>query len=142
MSTPIPIDSASIDPANDDVYLTDFALVKRLLQEECEDIIAQLSKSRGLKGMSRTSTLRFKQRPQSIRALRAAAAGWLSPAGQLQVATALEVLEALEARLDELRLAAAEAALGLNNLNLKRAKDLVAQGIQAQAELDPPEQLV
>ena len=34
--------------------------------------------------------------------LRAAAAGCLSPAGQLQVATALEVIEALEARLHEL----------------------------------------
>jgi transposase len=38
-----------------------------------------------------------------VAALRAAAAAHLSPAGQLQVATALEVLEALEARLHELR---------------------------------------
>jgi len=36
-------------------------------------------------------------------ALRAAAAGWLSPAGQLQVATALEVLEALEDRMHVVR---------------------------------------
>jgi transposase len=38
-----------------------------------------------------------------LEALRAAAACCLSPAGQLQVAVALEVLAALEARLDELR---------------------------------------
>ena len=40
---------------------------------------------------------------QGVAALRAAAAEWLSPAGQLQVATALEVLEALETRMNELR---------------------------------------
>ena len=40
---------------------------------------------------------------QGVAALRAAAAGCLSPAGQLQVATALEVLEALEARLHAVR---------------------------------------
>ena len=40
---------------------------------------------------------------QGVTALRAAAADCLSPAGQLQVATALEVIEALEARLHELR---------------------------------------
>ena len=40
---------------------------------------------------------------QGLAALRAVAAAHLSPAGQLQVATALEVLEALEARLHELR---------------------------------------
>ena len=38
-----------------------------------------------------------------LEALRASAACCLSPAGQLQVATALEVLAALEARLEELR---------------------------------------
>jgi transposase len=38
-----------------------------------------------------------------LAALRAAAAAHLSPAGQLQVATALEMLEALETRLHELR---------------------------------------
>src|ERR1700686_3612760 len=40
---------------------------------------------------------------QGLAALRAAAADCLSPAGQLQVATALEVTAALEARLHELR---------------------------------------
>jgi transposase len=40
---------------------------------------------------------------QGAAALRAAAAGWLSPAGQLQVATALEVPGALETRMHELR---------------------------------------
>ena len=40
---------------------------------------------------------------QGVAALRAAAAAHLSPAGQLQVATALEVLEALDTRLHELR---------------------------------------
>ena len=44
---------------------------------------------------------------QGLAALRAVAAACLSPAGQLQVATALEVIEALEARLHE---AAAPAA--------------------------------
>ena len=38
-----------------------------------------------------------------LAALRAAAAAHLSPAGQLQVATALDVLEALEDRMHELR---------------------------------------
>ena len=45
-------------------------------------------------------TLRTGQR---LAALQAVSAGWLSPAGQLQVATALDMTEALEARLDELR---------------------------------------
>jgi transposase len=40
---------------------------------------------------------------QGLAALREVSAACLSPAGQLQVATALEVLEALEARLHELR---------------------------------------
>jgi transposase len=40
---------------------------------------------------------------QGLAALREVPAACLSPAGQLQVATALEVLEALEARLHELR---------------------------------------
>ena len=39
---------------------------------------------------------------QGLAALQAVSAGWLSPAGQLQVATALEIIEALEARLEEL----------------------------------------
>ena len=38
-----------------------------------------------------------------VAALRTVTAEWLSPAGQLQVATALEVLEALEGRMHELR---------------------------------------
>ncbi len=40
---------------------------------------------------------------QGVAALRAAAAGCLSPVGQLQVATALEVTEALEARMHVVR---------------------------------------
>ena len=40
---------------------------------------------------------------RGLAALRAAAAGCLSPAGQLQVATALEVLEALETRMHAVR---------------------------------------
>ena len=40
---------------------------------------------------------------QGVAALRAAAAAHLSPAGQLQVATALEVIDALEARLHVVR---------------------------------------
>jgi hypothetical protein len=40
---------------------------------------------------------------QGLAALREVSAACLSPAGQLQVATALEVLEALEARMHELR---------------------------------------
>ena len=44
---------------------------------------------------------------RDLQALRAAAAAHLSPAGQLQVATALDVLAALEARLDVLRQRAA-----------------------------------
>src|SRR4029077_12115408 len=38
-----------------------------------------------------------------LAALRAVTAGWLSPAGQLQAATALEVPEGLETRMHELR---------------------------------------
>jgi transposase len=45
-----------------------------------------------------------------VAALRAVTAGWLSPAGQLQVATALEILEALEARMRELRHQLTDAA--------------------------------
>ena len=40
---------------------------------------------------------------RDLEALRAAAAAHLSPAGQLQVATALDMLAGLEARLDVLR---------------------------------------
>ena len=52
---------------------------------------------------------------RDLQALRAAAAAHLSPAGQLQVATALDMLAALEARLDVLRhrlLAAARSLTG------------------------------
>ena len=52
---------------------------------------------------------------RALQALRAAAACHLSPAGQLQVATALDMLAALEARLDVLRhqlLAAARSLTG------------------------------
>ncbi|HYT33272.1 MAG TPA: efflux RND transporter periplasmic adaptor subunit [Thermoanaerobaculia bacterium] len=46
------------------------------------------------------------------------------------------VLVRLDTRQEQAQLAAAEAARGLSDLNLKRAKDLVEQGIQAQADLD------
>src|SRR6185369_15573356 len=42
----------------------------------------------------------------------------------------------LDIRQEQAQLAAAEAALGLINLNQKRATDLVKGGIQAQADLD------
>src|SRR5205807_7887257 len=47
---------------------------------------------------------------QGLAELRAAAAARLSPAGQLQVATALDVIEALEARMHELRHQLTDAA--------------------------------
>ena len=47
---------------------------------------------------------------RDLQALRAAAACHLSPAGQLQVDTALDVLAALEARLDVLRHGLLDAA--------------------------------
>ncbi len=50
---------------------------------------------------------------RDLQALRAAAACYLSPAGQLQVATALDMLAALEARLDVLRRRLLAAARGL-----------------------------
>jgi membrane fusion protein, multidrug efflux system len=46
------------------------------------------------------------------------------------------VLVRLDSRQEQAQLAAAEAARGLSDLNLKRAKDLVEQGIQAQSDLD------
>jgi transposase len=55
-------------------------------------------------------------------ALRAAAACCLSPAGQLQVATALEVLAALEARLDELRHELLDAARHLTGARVLAAR--------------------
>ena len=50
---------------------------------------------------------------RDLEALRAAAACHLSPAGQLQVATALDMLAGLEARLDVLRHRLLDAARGL-----------------------------
>jgi hypothetical protein len=47
---------------------------------------------------------------RSLAALRAAAVTHLSPAGQLQVATALDMLAAVEARMDTLRRQLREAA--------------------------------
>ena len=55
-------------------------------------------------------------------ALRAAAAGCLSPAGQLQVATALEVLEALETRMHELRHQLTAAARQLTGAKVLAAR--------------------
>jgi hypothetical protein len=57
-----------------------------------------------------------------LEALRAAAACCLSPAGQLQVATALEVLAALEARLDELRHELLDAARHLAGARMLAAR--------------------
>ena len=50
---------------------------------------------------------------RDLQALRAAAAAHLSPAGQLQVATALDMLAGLEARLDVLRHRLLDAARSL-----------------------------
>ena len=57
-----------------------------------------------------------------VAALRAAAAGWLSPAGQLQVATALEVPGALETRLHELRHQLTAAARQLTGAKVLAAR--------------------
>src|SRR4029077_9747412 len=46
------------------------------------------------------------------------------------------LLVRLDTRQEQAQLAAAQAARDLSDLNLKRAKDLVAQGIQAQQDLD------
>jgi transposase len=59
---------------------------------------------------------------QGVAALQAAAAQWLSPAGQLQVATALEVLEALEARMGELRHQLTAAARQLTGAKVLAAR--------------------
>lgn len=53
-----------------------------------------------------------------------------------QTVPAGAVLVRLDTKQEEAQLAAAEAARGLAELNLKRAKGLVDQGIQAQADLD------
>ena len=58
---------------------------------------------------------------QGVAALRAAAAGCLSPAGQLQVATALEVIEALETRLHMLRHQLTDAARHLTGAKVLAA---------------------
>jgi transposase len=57
-----------------------------------------------------------------LEALRAAAACCLSPAGQLQVTTALEVLTALEARLEELRHELLDAARHLAGARVLAAR--------------------
>jgi membrane fusion protein (multidrug efflux system) len=53
-----------------------------------------------------------------------------------QTVAAGAVLLKLDARQEEAQLAAAEAQRSLADLNLQRVKDLVAQGISAQADLD------
>ncbi|MDQ6893847.1 MAG: efflux RND transporter periplasmic adaptor subunit [Acidobacteriota bacterium] len=53
-----------------------------------------------------------------------------------QTVPAGSVLVRLDTKQEEAQLAAAEASRGLAALNLKRAKGLVEQGIQAQADLD------
>jgi len=59
---------------------------------------------------------------QGLSALRAVPASCLSPAGQLQVATALEVIEALEARLHVLRHELLEAARHLAGAKVLAAR--------------------
>ena len=59
---------------------------------------------------------------QGLAALRAAAAAHLSPAGQLQVATALDMTDALEARLHELRHQLLDAARHLAGAKVLAAR--------------------
>ena len=59
---------------------------------------------------------------QGLAALRAAVAAHLSPAGQLQVATALEVLEALEARMHVVRHQLLDAARHLTGAKVLAAR--------------------
>ena len=59
---------------------------------------------------------------QGLAELRAAAAARLSPAGQLQVATALDVIEALEARMHELRHQLTDAARHLTGAKVLAAR--------------------
>jgi transposase len=59
---------------------------------------------------------------QGIAALRAAAAAYLSPAGQLQVATALDMLTATEARLEILRHELLDAARHLRGAKVLTAR--------------------
>src|SRR5213079_3435524 len=57
-----------------------------------------------------------------VAGLRAAAAAHLSPAGQLQVATALEVIDALEARLHAVRHQLLDAARHLTGAKVLAAR--------------------
>jgi len=59
---------------------------------------------------------------QGAAALQAVAASCLSPAGQLQVATALEVIETLEARMHELRHQLTDAARHLTGAKVLAAR--------------------
>jgi transposase len=59
---------------------------------------------------------------QGLAALRAAAAAHLSPAGQLQIATALDMTDALEARLHELRHQLLDAARHLTGAKVLAAR--------------------
>jgi transposase len=59
---------------------------------------------------------------QGLAALRAAAAAHLSPAGQLQVATALDMLAAVEARMDVVRKRLLEAARHLTGAKVLAAR--------------------
>jgi transposase len=59
---------------------------------------------------------------QGLAALRAAAAAHLSPAGQLQVATALDMLAAVEARMEMLRMQLRDAARHLTGAKVLAAR--------------------
>jgi transposase len=59
---------------------------------------------------------------QGLAALREAAADWLSPAGQLQIATALDMTDALDARLHELRHQLLDAARHLTGAKVLAAR--------------------
>jgi transposase len=59
---------------------------------------------------------------QALAGLRAAAAAYLSPAGQLQVATALDMLAATEARMEELRTQLRGAARHLTGAKVLAAR--------------------
>jgi len=59
---------------------------------------------------------------QGLAALRAAAAAYLSPAGQLQVATALDMLAAIEARMDMVRTQLRAAARQLTGAKVLAAR--------------------
>ena len=59
---------------------------------------------------------------QGLAAPQAVSAGWLSPAGQLQVATALQIIEAPEARLDELRHQLTDSARHLTGAKVLAAR--------------------